>query len=353
MKKLKLVAALLAAAPLLSHADATIYGSIRTGMDWFKDAHTNQSSMGVDDYSSRIGFKGNEDLGSGLKAIWQVENGFDSSGKGGTGSASGTFANRTTFVGLQGDFGKVRLGYLDDVTSETEATDIWYDARRSGLAFPLYEGNDLIGAFGDGRFKNSIRYDTPDLAGFSGILQYGFDETAPAGQPKAGQWGARLAYTYSGFFGAYAYQAKFNQGSNHGQTASINRIEGGYDANNLYLAATYNWNKSFGDATGLGIGSTDTAAELKSETWAVTASYDIGAFKPKLTYSQYKSPKVDGQEVDWGRKQVAVGLDYSLSKRTLLGVQYAQIKNDHGYQVANGDKGDKSSSAGVYLKHNF
>jgi predicted porin len=118
MKKLKLVAVLLAAAPLLSHADVTVYGSIRGGVNVYKTAKTNQTITGVDDYSSRIGFKGNEDLGNGLKAIWQVESGFalDGTGKA-TGTSSGTFANRMSFVGLEGGFGKIRLGYLTDVTS--------------------------------------------------------------------------------------------------------------------------------------------------------------------------------------------------------------------------------------------
>ncbi|MCW3478410.1 porin [Neisseriaceae bacterium JH1-16] len=353
MKKQKLVAVLLAVAPLLSHADVTVYGSIRGGLNVYKNAQTNQTTTGVDDYSSRIGFKGNEDLGNGLKAIWQVESGLAIDGTGSaTGTSSGTFANRMSFVGLQGDFGKIRLGYLDDVTTETEATDIWYDSRQVNLAFPIYDnGVDLIGNFGDSRIKNSVRYDTPNLAGFSGILQYGADETSTAGKPKQTQLGARLAYTNSGFFGAYAYQAKQNQGANNDKTSAINRIEAGYDANNLYLAATYNWLTGYGNGTKFGIN--DANAELKSQSWALTAAYQFGAFKPKLTYSQYKDPKVDGVSQDWGVKQVAVGLDYSLSKRTLIGVQYAQMTFDQGYQTVTKSAGDKSSVFGTYMKHNF
>jgi len=353
MKKLKLVAALLAAAPMLSHADVTVYGSIRAGLNTYKTAKTDQTTTGVDDYSSRIGFKGNEDLGNGLKAIWQVETGFAVDGTGSaTGTSSGTFANRTSFVGLEGNFGKIRLGYLDDVTSETEATDIWYDSRKTGYAFPLYEGEDKLDTFTDGRYKNSIRYDTPNLYGFTGILQYGADETPQAGQPKATRLGARLGYSNAGFFGAYAYQAIQHQGVNNDQTSSINRIEAGYDANNLYLAATYNWVKYYP-----GAGASNNGVlpfnKFEGQSWAVTGAYTIGAFQPKVTYSQSIDPKIDGVKHNLDRKQFAVGLDYSLSKRSLIGVQYAQINYEDGFKTDLGFKGTKSDSIGVYMKHNF
>jgi len=366
MKKLKLISTLLALSPVLAHADVTLYGSIRGGVNVYKNAQTDQTTTGVDDYSSRIGFKGDEDLGNGTKAIWQVENGFalDGTGKS-TGTSSGTFANRSSFVGLQGNFGKLRLGYLDDVTTETEASDVWYDSRRVNLTFPVYDNFvDLFGGFGDASLKNSVRYDTPNLAGFSGILQYGADETPAAGKPKRNQLGARLAYTNAGFFGAYAYQSIQHQGANSDKTASINRVEAGYDANQLYLAATYNWLNSYGDGnTALdanGVPEGDAAklglnpfAEIKSQSWALTAAYQLGAFKPKLTYSQYRDPLVDGVRQNWGIKQVAVGLDYALSKHAVLGVQYAQMQFDQGYKQVTHSVGDKSSALGTYLKYNF
>jgi hypothetical protein len=81
MKKLVLAAAIAAAMPVLAHADVTIYGSIRAGLDSMKSTDTSfKSSTGVDDFASRIGFKGNEDLGNGLKAIWQVETGMNVDG---------------------------------------------------------------------------------------------------------------------------------------------------------------------------------------------------------------------------------------------------------------------------------
>ncbi|NWK78589.1 porin [Aquitalea sp. LB_tupeE] len=361
MKKLVLAAAIAAAMPVLAHADVTIYGSIRAGLDSMKSTDTSfKSSTGVDDFGSRIGFKGNEDLGNGLKAIWQVETGLNVDGVATTGTGSGTFANRTSFVGVEGNFGKVRLGYIDDVLAETESTDNLYGPRRdanTGIAFPLYEGTDVFGAYGDGRVKNGVRYDSPDLNGFNAIVQVGSGEAQVSGGKKTGNTlGTRLAYANSGFFGAYAYMAKYNTVNDH--NSGIHRVEFGYDANNLYLAATLQHSTLWGDASTIsnfssfGIANTG-ANKLTSNVWAVNAAYTLGAFKPSFVYSKRSNGKVDGQSQDWGATQWAAALDYSLSKRTMVEAGYGQVKENKGAQSALGWAQDKASITWVMLKHNF
>lgn len=63
----------------------------------------------MDDFNSRFGFRVEEDLGNGMKAIWQIENGLRMHGVPTSGSGTGTLGNRPTFVGLAGSFGKLRL----------------------------------------------------------------------------------------------------------------------------------------------------------------------------------------------------------------------------------------------------
>ncbi|WP_199102224.1 porin [Aquitalea sp. ASV11] len=369
MKKLVLAAAIAAAMPVLAHADVTIYGSIRAGLDSMKSTDTSfKSSTGVDDFASRIGFKGNEDLGNGLKAIWQVETGMNVDGVATSGTGAGTFANRTSFVGVEGNFGKLRLGYIDDVLAETESTDNLYGPRRdasTGIAFPLYEGTDVFGAYGDGRVKNGVRYDSPDLNGFNAMVQLGSGEAQVSGGKKTGNTlGTRLAYANSGFFGAYAYMAKYNTVADH--NSGIHRVEFGYDANNLYLAATLQRSTLWGNAWATnsdgsqavaGIANTTVANtganKLTSNVWAVNVAYTIGAFKPSFVYSKRSSVKVDGQSQDWGATQWAAALDYSLSKRTMVEAGYGQVKEDKGAQTAMGWAQDKATITWVMLKHNF
>ena len=74
----KLIALALAALPAAAMADVTMYGIMKIGVENTSADFGNKydhSQNRIDDYGSRIGFKGTEDLGDGLKAIWQVEQG--------------------------------------------------------------------------------------------------------------------------------------------------------------------------------------------------------------------------------------------------------------------------------------
>ncbi|MEO9383877.1 porin [Chromobacterium phragmitis] len=361
MKKIALVAAIAAAIPAFAQADVNIYGSLRAGVSVTKNSDNNYgSTFGVDDFGSRIGFRGKEDLGNGLKTIWQVETGFTVDGAGGTGTASGTLANRQSFVGLEGGFGTVRVGYINDVIGDTEATDNLYGPRRDsmGAGFPLYEATDVFGAYGDSRFKNSVRYDSPDFYGFNASAQYGAGESRAAGQMKQGEkYGVRLGYQNSGFFGAWVYSSQLNTGANKNST--INRIEGGYTSDSLYLAATYQWVTLYGNASALpGTANLSPVIntgvnKLENTAWALNAAYTIGKFKPSIVYSKRDNAKVDGTRYTLGASQWALGLDYTLSKSTLLEAGYGQVKENRDAQTINGHAKDTSSIYWAMIKHNF
>ncbi|MCD4484389.1 porin [Chromobacterium vaccinii] len=362
MKKIALAAAIAAAIPAFAQADVNIYGSLRAGVSVTKNSTNNYSStFGVDDFGSRIGFRGNEDLGNGLKTIWQIESGLTMDGAGGTGTASGALATRETYVGVDSPYGKLRVGYLTDVLGDTEATDNFYGPRRdsAGANFPLYEaGYEIFGDYGDSRYKNSIRYDSPDLHGFNATLQYGAGEKNNAGQMKQGeQYGMRLAYQNSGFFGAWAYAGLLN--TKGGSNSTINRIEGGYSANDLYLAATYQWSNVYGAGSTLPGASKLSPAfaagtnKLENTSWALNAAYTIGNFKPSIVYSKRNDAKVDGIRYSTGATQWALGLDYTVSKRTLLEAGYGQIKENHDAQTLKQLSKDTSSVYWAMIKHNF
>jgi predicted porin len=364
MKKLLIAASVAAAlAPVLAHADVTIYGSMRGGISDIKNASTGfQSVTGVDDFNSRLGFKGTEDLGNGLKAVWQVESGVRVDGVNSkSGSGTGTLGNRDTFVGLAGDFGSIRIGQIDDVLTETEATDNLYGPKRDsvGANFPLYEGSDLIGTYGDGFAKNAIRWDSPTWNGFNAIAIYSAGEAA---NHVGDNYGLRLAYRNdpTGLFAAYAYMGVNKQVGDH--DGKTQRIEFGYDANNLYVAGTYQWINVYGDArpsiggvpTSLP-GSTvnDAAANLKNESWAINVAYTMGNWKPNFVYSVRKNPTVDGTTQDWGAKQWALGVDYTVSKHTMLEAGYGEVKNNQGAATALGQTDTKSNVTYLMLKTNF
>ncbi|WP_240638263.1 porin, partial [Neisseria meningitidis] len=117
----KLTALVLSALPLAAVADVSLYGEIKAGVEGRnfqlqlteqpQTANTQQGGKvkvtkaksrirtKISDFGSFIGFKGSEDLGEGLKAVWQLEQDVSVAGGGAT-----RWGNRESFVGLAGEF---------------------------------------------------------------------------------------------------------------------------------------------------------------------------------------------------------------------------------------------------------
>lgn len=341
----KIIALAVALLPAAAMADVTVYGSIRAGVASTNGIKTNfERTNGVEDFSSRIGFKGNEDLGNGLKAIWKVENGLRVDGTTGSGSSSGTFANRESFVGLEGDFGKVRLGYLDDMLTDTELTDLWIGPRNAGAEmFPNYER-------ADDTVKNSIKYNSPSFGGFDVSAIWGTNEANinndGVNVDAKHTYGARVGYADGPFLAALAYQVNTDANLAADKDDKALRGEIGYDANGLFVAFTAQQERYYDGGV----------EEIKQNAYALSAAYTIGQFTPKATYSWLSNDKNSDAKI--GSKEFALGVDYAASKRTTLFAQYGQIKYNEQQDVKNTDKkiiasGDKGTTFNVGVKHNF
>jgi len=349
MKK-KLIALALAAVPALSMADVTIYGRIVGGVesDSIKVVGgASQTQTNVEDYLSWIGFKGQEDLGNGLKAIWNVENYIIVDGTGTPAHGQGTFASRDTFIGLSGNFGTVRLGKLTNAQRDMFDFDIWNNSNGAN-ALDIFKRIDY-------RPNNAIRYDSPSFDGFSASLLWGAGEnknTTTSGK-SSDVWNVGLNYRHpSGFFAQYGYDRRNNaQGiaalfpNAAGNAAYDHRLETGYIANNLHVvvgaqwAKGYNWddrayyNENTGFATGAG-------ANVRTRELGVTLGYHFGALMPKFSYVHGWNKKTDAGTInDSGYNQYILGLDYSLSKRTKASLAYGYLSfgNNAGYSVASGN----------------
>ena len=340
----KIIALAVAMLPAAAMADVTIYGAIKAGLENVKAGDDSRVTK-VDDIGSRIGFKGSEDLGNGLKAIWQVESKLSIDGTNSNGN--NTWATRDSFVGFAGDYGKVRLGRLSTFgNSDLESLDTWeYGSKAAG--FGTYYRNDT-------RFANAIRYDSPDLAGLTLTAVYGLDENGDASQDK---WNIGGTYAFSDMFVGFDYLQK-NDAFND-KDAKQFRIEGGYNANNLYAALSYQYTKA---AVGAGFswaGDFVSAAnitpalanaDIKTNEAGLTVGYTIDNFTPKFSYAKGWDAKIDGKkESDTGYDQWIVGVDYAFSKRTVAGLQYGQIKFDADDKFGkNGD--EKAYSLNVVHK---
>lgn len=390
----KLIALALAALPAAAMADVTMYGIMKIGVEnssW--DYGTGSHSQNkIDDYGSRLGFKGTEDLGDGLKAIWQVEAGIRLDGDQETTGKGTSFVTRDSFVGLDfGDFGKVRLGRLStELNDPLSIIDFWeYDVGANGLGVFTRTGD---------RLNNAIRYDSADWYGFNFNAIYGAYEKKGTQPISAGSdiykngyvSGLGLNYQNSGFFASYGYEYRSDDfertdsdGSFTGKYGSgyVHRVELGYNANNLFVGLGYQQTRlggapwSFGQDLYADVNLNNPAEAamqeyfdkggFKTKELAFSVGYTIGAFTPKFSYAHGWNVKLDGgarledgngNEISSGYNQYVVGVDYALSKRTIAGLAWGYTKYDEAFGW-NDDRTEhrdvKQSTIGLSLIHKF
>ncbi|ERD99183.1 porin [Pseudogulbenkiania ferrooxidans] len=376
----KLIALALAALPAAAMADVTIYGQIRGGYEYnktynstlSKDANGKpQGSSEVNDWTSRLGFKGNEDLGNGLKAIWQVESAISVDGTNSTG-----FGTRDTFIGLAGDgWGQIRLGRLSNYPNmDMEQVD------------PGYYSTQSVGGLGmftrlDTRVNNAIRYDSPNWYGFSYMVLWGADEAraqAADGSRTNNQLiNIGLSYENSGYFGKYSF---VNLGDSNKVGSGLkdwHRLEAGYNANNIYAAFGYQQVRGYlGQATTTTGGVTtvtgfadkggvaynvnalnaafagqaagfNVAQVVKTKELALTGGYTFGSFTPYLSYVKGYDVSIGGSTLsNSGYDQFVLSLDYALSKRT-------DVYTSYGHVNWKANNLTSESSFGLGLIHRF
>ncbi|WP_080962665.1 porin [Chromobacterium subtsugae] len=364
MKK-TLIALAVATLPAAAFADVTIYGQIKAGVENVDAGGMNKTN--IDDLGSRIGFKGSEDLGNGLKAIWQVESGLDIDGSNRQGY--GSFASRESFIGLDTGFGKVRLGNISTFSDSNMSVVNPWESSSNALQLNAFTRDDI-------RVKNAIRFDTANYGGFQGALLYGTKEVkngtfanANTDSAQRETYNLGLSYENSGFFGKYQYIHETPVVVGVGtpavntktQANDSHRLEAGYNANNLLLAVGYRNDR--GDSTISPLSFLKDAnvptdgSKYKSQEYALTAAYTLGAFTPKFSYAQSKDVKIDGAtSPDSGYKQFLVGVDYQMSKRTVVGLQYGEVKADQAIfsNAADGSSaGNKLRGLGLNMVHSF
>lgn len=356
MKKSILALAVLGALAGAASAQSsvTVYGIVDAGFVAERGGvggSVNKLTSGVAS-GSRIGFKGTEDLGGGMSALFLLENGF-SVDTGGLGQG-GLIFGRQAYVGLGGGFGTVTFGrqytpqYLTLAFADPFGTGMAGDAAN---IMPS-TGNSAS------RMDNAIKYVTPALGGFTGELAYGFGEVA--GDNSAGRQ-LGLAVAYKG--GPLAVRLGYHNRNN--DTATTTNTENG---KNTLLAATYDFGMAKAHAA-YGVNKGTNSSPLRNNTnpfgslvaptastdsadWLVGATIPFGAGTVLVSYVH----KNDKNAANRDASQWSVGYRYALSKRTDFYAAYADIsnKNGAGYTVGSAieaGSGDRAFNLGV--RHSF
>lgn len=329
MKKSLLAVALLGAFAGVAQAQTAvqIYGTVDAGVTKRSD----QTLAIGKRANNTLGFKGSEDLGNGLKAIFQLEIRYEPDT--GTVETNATGVQRPLFqgqsrVGLQGDFGMVRLGRgLTAFQESSTAFEPWH-----GLPTPAGFQTDLqvagytsdpLGLAGNStnRFSNAVFYNSPEVMGFQLNTTIGMKEslggpvvgrgTALLPQYPTGTEASVLPYSVTGTYkngpAAFMLASERNAVESH-----LYSIAGSVMATpELKLMASYQRQNQ------------DHTARINpiTKAWILGANYTMGPGKVLAGYGQ-KSP--DGVAKT---KQASVGYEYSLSKRTYV---YADASKKKG-----------------------
>lgn len=305
-KLIALAAASAFTLPAMAQSAVVVYGQMDIGAaslpdDAGDDVVRVDSALWDDSY---IGVKGAEDLGSGLKAVFQVETSLvndDATGLGGEG--------RDTFVGLAGGFGTVIAGHLSTPLNNWLAD---YDA--SGANTFRTINVNLTGAL-ETRAPNTIAYATPDLGGFEGVLFYSLDEDRNV---KEDAYGIGLQYSNDALSAMYTWHAVNDLVDNHSVGLSydfgVARITGSYIFNSFEddsLEDEQGW--SLGVAVPVGNGTFTAAYGQESDIGgvrdndadiaSVTYSYDLS--KRTMLYAGYRYQKPEGAD---NTDEFAVGI---------------------------------------------
>ena len=331
MKKLHCVLALAAAVSGLAHAQSslTVYGIVDVGVER-EYGHLGPTVTRLDSgvqSGSRLGFKGSEDLGTGMKALFVLETGLQVT-TGGFAQGGLPFA-RQSYVGLSGNFGTLTLGR--QIQSQFVALDA-VDPFSTGLAGNAT--NLFLYPLGN-RNNNTVMYASPDINGFSGEVQYGFGGVA--GNLVANrQVGGALGFLRGPIQVKLSYEKDTNQ-LNFNST-KYTQLVGGYDFGVAQLGLAYRKDKD------------DIGLDANNTLVGVTVPF--GASTVMASYIRRKDRTSLGHDAN----QIGIGYTYALSKRTNLYSSYARINENVGtdFKVGNATGGGSNDRAfNVGIRHRF
>jgi predicted porin len=305
----------LAGGMTVAQADVTVMGHIDTSIT--KD----DIDGGTDDTNftcttCSVGFKGSEDLGNGLKAVFKLDFQYD------TIDTDSGISDRDQWLGLAGNFGQVRVGTISTPYKSYGAKiDPLYrtalQGRDHGLQsrFHSSAGEDL-----QGRATNTARYDSPSWNGLKVAAFYTLDSDDNDGvlndptDPESGNrdeddnpYGVGVSYENGGILAFGSYQTNDGGNSNPNGELTAWKLGGKWTLNNFAVMGQY-----------------ESANEDVSDTdffhWTVGASYTMGN---NLLYAGYGAGNADGDNAD--DKDVTswtVAAMHNMSKRTSVYLGY-------------------------------
>jgi len=348
--------------PLAAHAEVTVYGKLypqinHISVDDSSAVGTTVSTLSakatgtpgtsvtaMQASNSRLGFRGNENLGNGMKAIFQLEmNAHINDGTGGS-----TLFSRNTFLGLAGGFGTVKLGKIDTVYKQ-----LGDHLSFLGVSSGNFVSNSSILAktgFGTSsassfhlRRDNSIIYYSPKFGGVQALFDYSLGQV-PGSASSGSVISAGLRYKNGPIYLALAHEIHKDLfgGSNNVAAAMSNTktVGASSDDTSTRLTAQYHFNK--GTIAELDFattelnesgGATGHFQDYKHNSYAVNVQHTMGPVKLQASYGAATAGScslvggVACNTTGLDGKKLNLGASYSLSKSTYFFALYSKMRN--------------------------
>lgn len=357
MKINRVLALSLAAASLGASAQSsvTLFGVLDANLRYVKNSglssNYGMSNSGLS--SGRLGFRGVEDLGGGLKAGFWLES--DVNVDNGTTSATGKFFQRRSTVSLMGNWGEVRLGR---------------DFAPSSVHAYKYDPFGVIGIGGQNitsstaralsnyyRHDNAVGYFTPNFGGVQAEFMFAPDEQA--GNNTGRHMSGRVSYENGPISASLSYGTT-NVVTTAGATGKFKQlgVAGSYNFGFAQLiASVYRDDLPLGSygattATGLTAGSEDR--------WLIGVNVPVGNDIIRASYVRTNARKGTAAYNDSDASKIAVGYIHNMSKRTAVYGTVSRVSNDGAanFAIAGGAPtpggwAGNSTGAEIGLKHSF
>ena len=360
-KLIALAVAGLASTAAFAQTNVTIYGIVDYGYAYRFDARSvtaaassitnnptpNSASQlnGGQQSGNRLGFKGTEDLGNGLKAVFLFEQGFmlDT----GEMQSSSSFYNRQAYMGLSGGFGTVVGGrlYTPHYTFVSGLDPFGAGTvGRYNNVYSVVAGAVPGSAFGNltdpVRVDNAIAYISPSFGGFT--LTGAFSNNASGADNTANNAANNTVYALLGQYtggpltvGANYHYVAMGTGLQAIDNVQNFTVGGSFDFKVAKVMALYSWNEIDYNS--------NLVKDMTLNNFMLGATVPFGKFTGKASYIYS-----DGNSAIGDAQQLAVGLDYNLSKRTNFYSAYSWIDNSGSRMNGVGD----ASYAGTFAAGN-
>lgn len=335
-KLIALAVAGLVSAPVMAQSNVTVYGIVDAYVGYGKQGDNKKLSVnGGGRYGSRLGFKGTEDLGNGLKAVFTLEYSLNNDVNEGVGT--GGLRARQQFVGLQGGFGFIGLGR--QYSPGYSAFD--YDATRGATWSPQsllsVQSGSSITPNSASRVNNSIAWKSNDMGGLTAQAIYGLGEKNEVDERREDDFAALGLDYKNGPLSVGLKIHHINKGAADNQEEWF--LGGGYDFGAVTLLGSYQQKKIGG---------------LNDKIYQVGVTVPVGA--SGLVQASFGRFDADAGS-DSDANALSVAYVHSLSKRSSVYAVYSLVDNKDGANfgtfAASKVAGEKGHGLGVGITHFF